>query len=372
MQILIIEPYFTGSHRAWAEGYQNYSANDVKILSLGGQFWKWRMHGGAITLANQFLERGLNPDLLLATDMLDVTTFLTLTRAKTSQKPVAIYFHENQLCYPWSPEDRDVIQKRDRHYAFINYSSALAADAVLFNSAYQKDCFLNELPKFLKRFPDHRGLKNVERIAAKSQALHLGLDLHRFDEHRPDWQAKSERSTPIILWNHRWEYDKNPQDFFRALVMLQEQGLDFRVAILGENFSKQPAEFQSAREKLGDKIVQFGYVKDFAQYAEWLFQADIVPVTSNQDFFGASAVSAIYCGCYPILPDRLAFPEIFPIDRYLENFYHHLEELVEKLAWSIKNIEIIRGKKYSDVVEKYSWRCMAPQYDSKFENMIKK
>lgn len=116
MQILIIEPYFTGSHKAWAEGYQNYSAHDVKILSLGGQFWKWRMHGGAITLANQFLEQGLNPDLILATDMLDVTTFLALTRAKTSPKPVAIYFHENQLCYPWSPEDRDVIQQRDQQH----------------------------------------------------------------------------------------------------------------------------------------------------------------------------------------------------------------------------------------------------------------
>jgi hypothetical protein len=203
MQILIIEPYFTGSHKAWAEGYQKHSAHDVKILSLGGQFWKWRMHGGAITLAHQFLERVRNPDLILATDMLDVTTFLTLTTAKTSQKPVAIYFHENQFCYPWSPEDRDVIQKRDRHYAFINYSSALAADAVLFNSAYQKDCFLNELTKFLKHFPDHRGLKNVERIAAKSEVLHLGLDLHRFDQHKPDAQAKIEFSPKGINVNDK-------------------------------------------------------------------------------------------------------------------------------------------------------------------------
>lgn len=368
MQILIIEPYFTGSHQAWAEGYQNYSAHDVKILSLGGQFWKWRMHGGAITLAHQFLKQRLDPDLILATDMLDLTTFLALTRPKTLRKPVAIYFHENQLCYPWSPSDRDVIQKRDRHYGFINYTSALAADAVFFNSAYQKECFLDELHKFLTHFPDHRGMENIERIAAKSETLHLGLDLHSFDRYKLDREV---RAKPTILWNHRWEYDKNPDEFFRALMILHERGLKFEVAILGENFSRKPTEFQSGREKLGAKVVQFGFVTEFAQYAEWLFSSDIIPVTSNQDFFGASAVAAIYCGCYPILPNRLAFPEIFPIELYPENFYHRFKELVEKLEWAIKNIEIIRGKNYSDKVEKYSWRCMAPQYDSRLENMLR-
>ena len=367
MQILILEPYFTGSHKAWAEGYQNHSAHDVKILSLGGQFWKWRMHGGAITLANQFLKQSLDPDLILATDMLDLTTFLSLTRTKTSRKPIAIYFHENQLCYPWSPSDRDVIQKRDRHYGFINYTSALAADAVFFNSAYQKECFFNELPKFLKHFPDHRGMENIERIAAKSEVLHLGLDLHPFDRYKPDREA---RAKPTILWNHRWEYDKNPQEFFQALLVLHEQGLDFDVAILGENFSLQPTEFQSAREKLGDKVVQFGFVDEFAQYAEWLFKSDIIPVTSNQDFFGASAVSAIYCGCYPILPDRLAFPEIFPIELYPENFYRHFDELVGKLGWAIKNIDVIRKKNFTSVVKQYSWHHIAPQYDSRFEKMM--
>ena len=47
MKILLIEPYFTGSHKQWAEGYKSYSKHEVKILSMKGQFWKWRMHGGA-------------------------------------------------------------------------------------------------------------------------------------------------------------------------------------------------------------------------------------------------------------------------------------------------------------------------------------
>ena len=40
-----------------------------------------------------------------------------------------------------------------KHYGFINYSSALAADQVLFNSNYHKDSFIEELKLFLKKIP---------------------------------------------------------------------------------------------------------------------------------------------------------------------------------------------------------------------------
>jgi glycosyltransferase involved in cell wall biosynthesis len=365
MKILILEPYFIGSHADWVNGYQKYSQHHIEILSLSGQFWKWRMHGGAVTLARIFLSQNFSPDLIIATDMLDLTTFLALTRHRAAEIPVAIYFHENQLCYPWSPDDRDVIQKRDRHYGFINYSSALAADAIFFNSQFHKDSFLKELYRFLKHFPDHRDLQNVEKIASKSQVLHLGLDLERFDQHQPIADFK-QGQPPLLLWNHRWEYDKNPQEFFRALFILNEQGYDFNIAILGENFSKAPVEFEQAREKLGDKIVHYGYVENFGQYAEWLYKADIIPVTSNQDFFGASVVAAIYCGCYPILPKRLAYPEIFPLESYSGNFYNNFDDLVEKLGGVIKNNESVRQQNFSHVVQKYSWQMMASIYDEKF------
>ena len=176
MNILIIEPYFTGSHAAWAKGYQKFSRKNVKILSLDGRYWKWRMHGGAVTLAKKFMEGDYNPDIILATDMLDITTFMSLTRSRTAEIPVAIYFHENQLTYPWSPDDRDIIKGRDMHYGFINYSSALAADRVFFNSRYHMDSFLSELEIMLKGLPDYRELDTVEEIRDKSSVLHLGMD----------------------------------------------------------------------------------------------------------------------------------------------------------------------------------------------------
>ncbi|NIA31841.1 MAG: DUF3524 domain-containing protein, partial [Actinobacteria bacterium] len=198
MNILLIEPYFTGSHAAWAEGYKKYSRHHVEILSLKGQFWKWRMHGGAVTLARQFLERELHPDLILATDMLDVATFLSLTRRATANIPTAVYFHENQITYPWSPTDRDVQKNRDYHYGFVNFTSALAADHVFFNSNYHRNAFLQELPRFLKHFPDHREMNSVGNIERKSSVLYLGLDLKKFDHFKSE---KKKQQVPALLWN---------------------------------------------------------------------------------------------------------------------------------------------------------------------------
>ena len=60
MDVLLIEPYFGGSHRAWAEGYVSHSSHAVELLTLPARFWKWRMQGGAATLAERAL--ALDPD----------------------------------------------------------------------------------------------------------------------------------------------------------------------------------------------------------------------------------------------------------------------------------------------------------------------
>ena len=263
MNITLLEPFFSGSHQQWAEGLQKHSNHKVNILSLPGRHWKWRMHGGAISLAKQFNELDEVPNLILATSMLDLTTFLALTREKSAKIPVAMYFHENQLTYPWSPQDRDKKKKRDNHYSFINYTSALAADKIFFNSEYHKESFLEALPKFLKQFPDKREKENIELIKAKSEVLHLGLDLARFDEFRSS--DKEKQSAATILWNHRWEYDKNPEEFFETLFELKEKEIAFKLVVLGEQNDVNPPIFDEAKEKLKDDRarMQFGRISNF-------------------------------------------------------------------------------------------------------------
>ena len=370
VNIALLEPFMTGSHAAWARGYAASSQHKVELFSLEGKHWKWRMHGGAPTLARRFLASGFLPDMILATDMLDLTTFLALTRRVTASIPCVAYFHENQLSYPWSPDDADPALQRDAHYCFINFTSALAADRVCFNSAYHQQDFLAQLPGFLRSFPDHTEVALVEEVAQKCATLPLGLDLAPLDKHsesvQGDCSGADKSEVPLILWNHRWEYDKNPEDFFRALFALQEQGVEFKLAVLGEAYRRQPSIFEQARQRLDRHIVHWGYVESCAEYITWLWRADILPVTSVHDFFGVSVVEALYCRCYPLLPQRLAYPEHVPQGLHPQCFYTDFDDLVRRLvrvckSWPAEPVSEIRHH-----VADYAWEHMAPRYDELF------
>jgi glycosyltransferase involved in cell wall biosynthesis len=366
MKICLIEPFHTGSHAAWAEEFARYSRHEVELLTLSGRRWKWRMHGGAVTLARHFIAQGCKPDLILASDMLDLTSFLALTRRQTTGVPAALYFHENQLTYPWSSNGANPAQQR-AHYAFINYTSALAADAVFFNSRYHLEIFTGELTGFLKSFPDQNELESVDLIKAKSEVLPLGLDLQRFDEYRPR-QSQAISRSPLILWNHRWEYDKNPQEFFQILYQLQDEGLAFEVAILGESYRTCPPIFTEARQRLGERVIQFGYAESFADYASWLWRADILPVHSHHDFFGASVVQALYCNCTPLLPRRLAYPEHLPEAMQENCLYDNIDDLLGRLREMITNPTRETGELRSHV-SRYTWSKLIRQYDDLLERL---
>jgi glycosyltransferase involved in cell wall biosynthesis len=356
MNILLVEPYYAGSHRAWADGYRAHSRHSVQLLTLPGRFWKWRMQGGAVTLAHLSQDLEEAPDLILASDMLNVPTFLALSRgADWLSAPLVLYFHENQLTYPLQPGE-----KRDLHYGFINFVSALCADAIFFNSAHHLEAFFDELPRMLKHLPDHNELWTVNALRARSQVLPLGLDLARFEGQRP---AQPPDGRPTILWNHRWEYDKDPSTFFRAVYTLAAEGLDFGLFVLGESFRNQPQEFLEASQRLPDRIEHLGYAEDAATYGRLLWQADILVSTALHDFFGAAVVEACYCGCFPILPRRLSYPELIPALHHDTCLYDDFDGLLTRLRWAISHIWEVRRFSFQQEMNRFDWHQIGPRYD---------
>lgn len=388
IRILIISPYHGGSHQAWAGGYQRFSEHDVQILMLPARFWKWRMHGGSITLAHNFLIMedhgdldsntdldGKNlPNVILATDMVDLTTFLALTRPHTSSVPIALYMHENQLTYPL-PSDgstgpmRRQRGERDLHYAFINFASMLAADRVLFNSSYHMQSFFEELARFLKRFPDYNELNTIPDLKAKSSVLPVGIDFQRFNG---DKAEKNAGALPLILWNQRWEYDKNPERFFQALYLVAEEGIPFRLAICGQNFRQKPSEFEEAISQLANHIIFQGYADD-RQYARLLWDASVTISTSEHEFFGISIAEAIYCHTFPILPNSLSYPELIPPIHYHDCLYNTQEGLLRRIRRALtRPAEISKiTEALANHISQFDWKLIAPQYDDYFSLMCK-
>jgi hypothetical protein len=172
-RILLIEPFFGGSHRAFAEGLKKFSRHRIELVTLPARFWKWRMRGSAVTLADRVRKLRPSYEAILATDMLSLAEFKALI---PRQVPTMLYMHENQLSYP-VPKG----ESRDFQFGFTNITSCLAADMVGFNSRYQYEKFFKDLPEFLKMMPDFRLRGITERIRKKSKVIPLGVDLRFFD-----------------------------------------------------------------------------------------------------------------------------------------------------------------------------------------------
>jgi glycosyltransferase involved in cell wall biosynthesis len=358
IKIVILESYYGGSHQTWADGYQQFSQHDVTLVTLPAQFWKWRMQGGAISFARLM---DFKPDVILASSMIDLSIFRSLTYRELGDVPIAMYFHENQLSYPQNQR-----QHHGWRYGFINFVSALVADANFFNSPYHLQDFGEQLPRLLKHFADYNELQTIDNIIQKSSVLPVGIDFSRYAQ-RSNHTANT---SPLILWNHRWEDDKNPQLFIDSMIELHQAGYDFRVAITGENFQQEPKLFDYARQQLGDKVIQLGYVATFEDYVDLLWQADYVVSTAYQEFFGISICEAIYCHCIPILPNRLNYPNLIPANTHAQCLYSK-DKLTSLLKHHLDDTLTVDTAPLKAKIAQFDWTTVAQQYDTALSELIR-
>jgi glycosyltransferase involved in cell wall biosynthesis len=354
MRILLVEPYYGGSHRAWADGYLASSRHDVTLVTHEAQFWKWRMHGAHLTLAP---EVDASPDVVLASSMMNVAGFLGAAREMIGDAPVAVYFHESQFTYPLSPLDRP-----DETYPMINWSSAAVADLVLFNSEYHRSVFFDEVDRLLRQFPDRPHLDLVGAVEKRSEVLPVGIDLSRFV------RQPSADDPPLILWNQRWEHDKGPDELVVMFEELLQLEVEFRAAVVGERFVSTPPVLDRLPGLLGDRLVEFGFLPE-GEYANLLSKSDVVVSTALQEFFGVAVVEAMAAGAFPVLPDRLVYPEHIPPEYRDRCLYDDNAGLVGTVRWALEHPAEARAiaTELSGTMAHFDWAEVAPRYDAALE-----
>jgi len=361
LHILAAEPYYGGSHKAFIDGLIRHSRHHIELFQLPARKWKWRMRAAAINLVQQMRTCDARVDLLFASDFLSMADFAGLWPQKAALTPKIAYFHENQFTYP-----EQVEAKRDYQFLFTNITTCLAADRVYFNSHYHRDSMLREVGLFLRRMPDFVPEGITEEIEAKSGVLHVGCDLAECDA-----IAAPDRAGPlVILWNHRWEHDKDPDTFFGVLLELADAGADFRLIVAGESFREHPPVFDAARERLADRILHFGHLPGRRAYLEALKRADVVVSTARHEFFGIAVVEAVACGCFPLLPDRLSYPEIIPPGLHGRHLYSGRGDLRDRLARLIADPASVRSVSLRSEMERFSWAAVARQFDAAFEEIV--
>lgn len=357
MRVVVVEPYYGGSHRAWADGYAAASTHDVTLLTLPARFWKWRMHGAFLTLAAMLeanvQEHGL-PDVIVVSSMLDVAAFAGAIRSSAPGVPIVVYFHESQFTYPLSPADRT-----DLTYAMKNWSSAAVADLVVFNSQYHRSLFADAAHRFLNAFPEFTHTHLVPSVIDASIVLPVGVDVGPLVTSEPRREG-----TPMVLWNHRWEHDKGPEELLAIVTGLIERDVDFTMAMCGEVFVSVPETYDTIVDRLGDRLVHRGWIEADG-YRELLLGSSVVLSTALQEFFGVSVVEGIAAGAHPVLPDRLVFPE-----RVAALAADPTASLYDTPSAAVDLIEAALGRPADPTLRastrRYDWSRVGPAYDRAF------
>jgi glycosyltransferase involved in cell wall biosynthesis len=339
--IWLLSAYHADSHAAWANRLmERFDGFEWRLFTLPGRHFRWRIRGNPLSWLESLPRE--TPQLLLATSMVDLATLKGL-QPRLADVPSVYYFHENQFAYPRSDRQHSSVDPQ-----MVQLYGALAAGRIAFNSAYNRDSFLRGVEELLHRLPDAVPKGLARQLENKAVVCPVPLSPPR---------SGGDRDPGLILWNHRWEYDKDPDLFASAMLELARGGCEFRLALLGPRPTPAPNALVRLRRELPERILVDGRV-DAQDYGRWLNRAGIVVSTARHEFQGLAVMEAAAAGALPLVPDALCYPEQYPAQyRYPAA---ELTALVRRLA------EWLGGKRPAgvDVSEWYAetiwerWRTL--------------
>lgn len=296
-RVWLLSAYRADSHAAWADWLVTTQAHCLwRRLELPGRNFAWRIRGNPLSWLDSLPDE--IPDLIVATSMVDIATLKGLN-PRLARVPTLYYFHENQFAYPLGENQFRSLEPR-----MVQLYGALAADRPVFNSAFNRDTFLRGVSELLKAMPDAVPKGVAERLAQASAVCPVAID-------PLVGMPPGARDPRLVVWNHRWEHDRQPAMFADAMLRLANEGVTFRLALLGKRPQRVPEPLARLREALPSQIVADGMLPG-AAYRNLLAGAGIVVSTSRHEFQGLSVLEAVSAGACPLVPDALCYPEMYP------------------------------------------------------------
>ncbi|XP_048164644.1 glycosyltransferase-like domain-containing protein 1 isoform X7 [Corvus hawaiiensis] len=390
MSVLLIEPFYGGSHKQLMDVLQEELQEDCVLCTLPAKKWHWKARTSALYFM-QTVPTSSNYRILFASSVLNLAELAAL-RPDLGKLKKVLYFHENQLAYPVQK-----CQERDFQYGYNQILSWFMPEHKLAHlekvigvkrngDSYQSEGLPGQqesraVMKTSDAHPEsglcepqpglcttqHEGLPSPPAAPAQAEAPESTNPYQGEDKQCLTFNLSNILSgldyqqRPLhIAWPHRWEHDKDPETFFKVLMKLKEQDLPFYVSVLGETFSEIPDIFSEAREVLGSSVLHWGYLPSKDDYFRALCTADVVISTAKHEFFGVAMIEAVHCGCYPLCPKALVYPEIFPA----EYLYSTPEQLFKRLQNFCKRPDIVRKHLYKGETAGFSWAALGSKFRS--------
>ncbi|XP_070928808.1 tRNA-queuosine alpha-mannosyltransferase isoform X12 [Macaca nemestrina] len=363
MSILIIEAFYGGSHKQLVDLLQE-ELGDCVLYTLPAKKWHWRARTSALYFS-QTIPISEHYRTLFASSVLNLTELAAL-RPDLGKLKTILYFHENQLIYPVKK-----CQERDFQYGYNQILSCLVADVVVFNSVFNMESFLTSIGKFMKLIPDHRPKDLESIIRPKCQVIYFPIrfpDVSRFmPKHKTTHLKKmlSLKGNGGTVLSMALPFQPEQRDSEGLLKNSNSEcdahcGLDTaRREYLGNSLrqesdlkkSTSPENSSSHRGENKQNLT----VNPCATLGGDANQQRLLHIVWPHRW-----LEAVYCGCYPLCPKDLVYPEIFPA----EYLYSTPEQLSKRLQNFCKRPDIIRKHLYKGEIAPFSWAALHGKFRS--------
>lgn len=120
---------------------------------------------------------------------------------------------------------------------------------------------------------------------------------------------------------------------------------------------------REAAQALGDRLVHCEEPASRAEYAALLSSADVAVSTAANEFFGIAMIESCYAGATPLVPDRLAYPEMYAP----EYRYASAGELVARLRGHVQHRPAPGSAR--GLAEPFTFESLVPAYAACFEEL---
>jgi glycosyltransferase involved in cell wall biosynthesis len=283
--------------------------------------------------------------------------------------PTVLYFHENQFAFPQDRQQHSLLEAQ-----MVSLYSALAADRIVFNSAYNRRSFFEGCETLLQRLPDKVPAGVIACLQEKASVLAVPVAEHGSSGEGRGWPGSGETypQRPVrLLWVGRFEHDKGGDTLRLILHQLEQAELNYELAMIGQQFRNSPKVFHEIEKAFSHRLVQFGYLDSTQDYRQYLEDADIVLSTALHEFQGLAVLEAVTAGCLPAVPDRLVYPEIFPREFIYESDPEHPDrEAIEAVRLlTLLADAIATGSSRIPDVTAFDPHSLKPAYQKLFDSM---